>query len=201
VSLVRARLLNNPSGAIFCDGCSLSVSQSTLSTNAGGGILVQNGTFVIVGNMISNNGTQFGSVGGIFITTGPNAVNRLEFNTLSGNLAQGGLGAGIHCTAGAFTARNNILSDNGNAGNMEQVGGGCMHTYSIVRPGVLPAGPSNSASDPMFVNMAMGNLHLKAGSPALGAADPASDLTGPAARDIDGQLRKAPADIGADEVP
>jgi hypothetical protein len=200
VSLVRTELLNNPGFGISCDGCSLSVAQSTITSNTGGGIIVQNGTFVIVGNMISGNGSLF-VPGGIFINTGQSPVNRLEFNTLNGNIAQGGTGTGIQCTAGAFTARNNIISDNGSTGNLEQVGGGCTHAHSIVRPGALPAGPSNSASDPMFVNMASGNLHLKPDSPALGAADPASDLTGPAARDIDGQLRKAPADIGADEVP
>jgi hypothetical protein len=35
----------------------------------------------------------------------------------------------------------------------------------------------------------------------LGAADPSSNLTGLAERDIDGDARAAPADIGADEAP
>jgi hypothetical protein len=55
--------------------------------------------------------------------------------------------------------------------------------------------------DPMFVNTTTGDLHLRAGSPALGAADPTSNLSGPAERDLDGDVRRAPADIGADEVP
>jgi hypothetical protein len=45
-----------------------------------------------------------------------------------------------------------------------------------------------------------GDLHISATSPARGAADPASDLTGIAARDIDGDARTSPADLGADEV-
>ena len=53
----------------------------------------------------------------------------------------------------------------------------------------------------MFVNTTTGDLHIMNGSPAMGAADPASDLPAPAARDMDGQPRNAPADIGADEIP
>lgn len=93
------------------------------------------------------------------------------------------------------------MSGNATATNMEQVGGTCMHTYSIVRPGMVPPGPGNSSMDPLFVNTTTGDLHLGPGSPALRAADPSSDLGGLAARDIDGDIRTAPAEIGADEVP
>jgi hypothetical protein len=112
-----------------------------------------------------------------------------------------GLGAAIHCVAGTFTARNNIMSENGSLANMEQVGGACAHAFSIARPGTLPSGAGNSAADPRFANTTTGDLHLQAGSPALDAADPASDLTGVAAKDIDGETRTAPADLGADQVP
>jgi hypothetical protein len=142
-----------------------------------------------------------GSVGGIAISTAQNAVNRLEFNSFHGNQTQLGVGAAIQCIAGTFTARNNIMSENGTLTNMEQVGGACAHTYSIARPGMLPAGTGNASVDPLFVNTTTGDLHIRTGSPALGAADPNSDLTGPAARDIDGDVRAARADIGADEVP
>jgi hypothetical protein len=100
-----------------------------------------------------------------------------------------------------FTARNNIMSQNGTLMNMAQVGGSCAHAYSIVRPGPLPSGAGNSSMDPLFVDITTGDLHVRPESPALGAADPASDLTGPAELDIDGQRRASPADIGADEVP
>jgi hypothetical protein len=92
------------------------------------------------------------------------------------------------------------MSENGTLTNLEQVGGTCMHAYSIARPGTVPSGTGNSSMDPLFQNTTMGDLHVKAGSPALGAADPASNLTGPAERDIDGDVRSNPADIGADEA-
>ena len=51
-----------------------------------------------------------------------------------------------------------------------------MHTYTIVRPGTLPAGTGNKADDPLFKNTTTGDLHIAPGSPAAGAADPGSDL-------------------------
>ncbi|MGN6111072.1 MAG: right-handed parallel beta-helix repeat-containing protein [Kofleriaceae bacterium] len=201
LGLVRAKIINNAGGGISASGGSLTVSQSTISGNAGGGISVMNGTFEIVGNVFFNNGAQTGSVGGVSITTSQNAANRLEFNSFNKNQAQAGIGAAVHCVAGTFTAKNNILSENGTLTNMNQVGGTCEHTYSIVRPGPLPPGTGNSTDDPMFANTTTGNLHVMPGSPARNAADPASDLTGIAERDLDGDKRTPPADIGADEVP
>lgn len=202
VSLTRAKVLNNAGGGISASGGALTVSQSTISGNTGGGISVMNGTFVIVGNVFFGNGTQAGTVGGIAISTTQNAANRLEFNSFNKNAATGGFGPAIQCMVGGpFVARNNIMSENGTLTNMDQVGGNCMHTYSIARPGTLPPGNGNSSMDPLFVNTTTGDLHVRAGSPVLGAADPSSNLTGVAERDLDGDVRTNPADIGADEVP
>jgi hypothetical protein len=187
---------------ISTTGGTLTVTRSTISGNSGGGISVGNNTiFAIVGNVVFQNGTQAGLVGGISIATSQNAANRLEFNSLNQNQVQGGIGAAIHCVAGTFTARNNIMSENGTQTNLEQVGGTCAHAYSIARPGTVPVGTGNSAMDPLFANTLTGDLHLKPGSPAIGAADPSSGLTGPAELDIDNQKRTSPAEMGADEIP
>jgi hypothetical protein len=201
LTLIRVKITKNTGGGISASGGTLTVLQSTISDNTGGGISAMNGTFVIVGNVFFNNGNHTSLAGGVSVGTQQNAMNRLEFNSFNRNEAQDTLGSAIHCIAGTFTARNNIMSQNGTMTNTEQVGGTCTHTHSIVRPGTLPSGTGNSSADPLFVNTTIGDLHLRAGSPALGAADPNSNLTGPAGRDIDGDPRTAPADIGADEVP
>lgn len=161
-----------------------------------------NAAFAIVGNAFFQNGTQ-GSLAGALVVSAPSSgTNRLEFNSFSKNASTDGVASAIQCTvAGTFTARNNIMSDNGTLSNMNQVGGTCLHAYSIARPGTVPSGTGNSGSDPMFNNTTTGDLHLQPGSAALGAADPASMLSGLAEFDIDGQKRTSPADIGADEVP
>ncbi|MCW5803701.1 MAG: right-handed parallel beta-helix repeat-containing protein [Deltaproteobacteria bacterium] len=194
--------ISNNAGGISATGGALTVSQSTIANNAGGGISASNGaTFAIVGNVFFNNGTQLGTVGGVSILTTQNAANRLEFNSFNKNQAQDTVGCAVSCLAGTFTARNNIMSGNATATNMLQVSGSCQHAYSIARPGPLPPGTGNSAEDPLFANTTTGDLHIPAGSPAMRAADPGSDLAGIAARDIDGDARTSPADIGADHRP
>ena len=201
LTLRRAKILNNTGGGISATGGTLTVLQSTIAGNTGGGISLMSGMFIIVSNVFFNNGNDALSVGGIAINTSQNPANRLEFNSFSRNKTQDGLGAAIQCVAGAFVARNNIMSGNGTMTNVSQVGGTCTHAYSIVRPGMLPPGANNSSADPLFVNTTTGDLHVQPGSPALGAADPNSDLAGLAERDLDGDIRTRPADIGADEVP
>lgn len=203
LAVSQSTISDNIGGGISASGVTLTVSQSTISGNAGGGISVGvNGTFAIVGNVFFENGAQAGTVGGVSISTAQNAANRLEFNSFNKNATTDGFGPAIQCmVGGAFVARNNVMSENGTLTNMNQVGGTCTHTHSIVRPGTLPPGEGNSSADPLFVNTTTGDLHVRAGSPVLGAADPRTDLTGLAARDIDGDVRTVPADIGADEVP
>lgn len=201
VSLVRATVSGNTGGGIVAAGGTLSVSRSTISGNTpGGGISVMNGVFVIVGNMFYNNGGNASLVGGVSIGTAMNPANRLEFNSFALNTAQDGTGSGIHCLAGTFTAKNNIVSDNRNPTLTIQVDGTCTHAYSLVHPGLPPAGATNLGDDPKFMNEAAGDLHLQSSSPARGKADPGADLTGIAARDIDGDARVSPADLGADQV-
>lgn len=219
VSLTRTTVSNNAGGGIIASGGTLTLSQSTLSgnsgsgistsggtlvlsqslllNNTGGGVSVMNGVFTVAGNAFFGNGGVGSLIGGISIGTTANAANRLEFNTFALNTARDTIGSGIHCLADAFTAKDNIVNDNRNATATTQLGGTCAHAYSIVHPGVLPTGTTNLGDDPLFANEATGDLHLQSASGARGKADPAADLTGISARDIDGIARVSPADIGA----
>jgi hypothetical protein len=202
LALTRVKISNNPGGAIFVSGGSLRLTQSTISDNLGGGVTVNMpATFEIVGNLFIDNGTGNAPLGAVAIATIPTPSNRLEFNSFYKNASQDGVGAAIRCVAGAFTARNNIMYANGSATNHEQISGTCAHTYSLVQPGTLPPGMGNQAADPLFEGAAADDLHVRPGSPAIHAADPASDLTGVAARDLDGNIRMRPATVGAYEAP
>jgi hypothetical protein len=197
----QSTISGNTNGGIQTTGGTLTVSQSTISANVpGGGISAMNSVFVIVGNVVFNNGGNVSSVGGISVSTMMSAMNRLEFNTIVANTAQDGTGSGVHCLAGTFTAKDNIVSDNRNLTSTTQIDGGCTHAYTLVHPGAPPTGTGNIGDDPKFVNEGTGDVHLQTTSPARGKADPSADLTGIAAHDIDGDARVAPADLGADQV-
>ena len=202
VELHRVTISGNRGTGISVGGGALTLTRSTVSGNVGGGVKVDNAKFVIVGNVIVANGTASTTAGGVSISTQPDSGNTLEFNTIHGNAAASPSGTGVHCAAGpSFIARNNIISDNGSSSNMLQITGSCAYRYSIVRPGAVPAGMGNLDGDPQFENPATGDYHIKAGSPAVRAADPET-IFGPFnERDIDGHRRTNPADIGADQRP
>jgi hypothetical protein len=197
LAVSHSTISGNQGGGLSNSGGSLAVSHSTISGNQGGGLSSSNGTFIIVGNVFFNNGGNTSLVGGISIGTAANAVNRLDFNSFALNTSQDGISPAVQCIAGSFTAKNNIMSGNRTPSGTNQSGGTCMHAYSIIQPGIIPPGPQNSGSDPLFVDPARGDLHLLSTSPARRAADPGSDLTGVASHDIDGNARVTPADIGA----
>jgi len=207
VTVTRARIENNMETGVKASGGSLTLVRTWLDTNSGGGVDVNsNAKFTIVGNVIVNNGTTTGSIGGIGILTNA-ANNRLEFNSIAENKAQMTAAAGITCTANAnFTAKNNIIwSNNSFVANMMgiQVSGACGHSYSDIGPAAI-TGPinigNNQSIDPKFKDKAT-DLHLMSGNQLqqLQQSDPGSVLTDIAAKDIDGDPRVSPAYIGADQ--
>ena len=74
-------------------------------------------------------------------------------------------------------------------------GGFVLASYSDVEGGF--AGVGNIDTDPLFVDAAVGDYHLQAGSPCIDAADPLTTLT----EDIEGNPRPAGSgyDMGAYE--
>jgi hypothetical protein len=205
LAVTRARIENNASTGIRVVGGSITLVNAWLDNNAGGGVDVGMGAqFVIVGNVLLNNGTTASQIGGISILTSA-SNNRLEFNSIAENKALASAAAGIACTAN-YTAKNNIIWSNNsfvatNAGI--QVSGSCGYSYSDIGPagitGTIDMG-NNQKIDPKFKDE-MADLHLTSASPLqmLQQSDPASSLTDIAAKDIDGEPRVAPAYIGADQ--
>jgi hypothetical protein len=156
--------------------------------------------FAIVSNKFVGNGSGDppGSlIGAVSIRANFASANLLEFNTFYKNLSADGRGSAIQCDPAAFTARANIMFINGTASNLDPTSGTCTHSYSIARPGTVPTGTTNHGNDPLFVDAPGGNLHLQAGSPAIGAANALAPLTGLSARDFDDHPRMSPVNLGA----
>jgi hypothetical protein len=80
-------------------------------------------------------------------------------------------------------------------GAFQDAAGGCTFASSIVSNATSPPGTSNS--DPMFVNAAADDYHIRTASPARDAVD-----TGPST-DFEGDARPGGPkfDSGADEIP
>ena len=181
----------------------LTVSQSTITNNIGGGISIGNGDFTIIGNMVSKNGEerQGGSnpgspFGGITIVASGTG-NRFEFNTIVQNKAQQDIVPGVQCTNAGFHLVNNIIWDNMSASGtppteVPQTGGNCVSFYSDIKNG--PDTNNNLHVDPMFET----DFRLKSTSPLLGKADPGADLSGIASKDINGDARVKRSGMGAD---
>jgi hypothetical protein len=191
--------------AIATTGSLLTLSRSTLQDNRGGGLTIGGGKFIVIGNVFLNNGGDPSTIGGISISAVADLTSRLEFNTVIGNtITDGARTSGIDCI-GTINAigRNNIVWNNKQktiGTGIQQISGLCKHAYSNIGPsGVLTAndGMNNFNDDPKVMSE-QNDLRLKTGSPDIGHADPAADLTGVAAKDIDGMDRKPPAGMNAD---
>jgi hypothetical protein len=193
--------MNEGTGINAPGGCTLTLSRSRIVANRDGGVIVTNSKFVIVGNMFLDNGDPDSPNAAVTISTATDATNLLEFNTIANNATTAGIvTAGVDCKAGAgFTASHNIIWNNaigGNANTAAQIANNCMHVYSDIGP-MAVTGTGNSNDDPFLSS----DGHLGPGSPALQKVELGTDLSGLASRDIDGDPRVAPADIGADQVP
>lgn len=182
----------------------VTIARSTISDNINGGIRISDDVvFQIVGNVIYHNGQIDKNSGAISVNVNNKAPgappNQLDFNSIVAN-ASNTLAQGVACGPGTtMKANNNILWDNGVVTAMQaNTDGQCDWEYSDVGPLALAGGSaSNINMSPKFAMEATGDLHLTSSSPVRGMADPAADLSGLAAQDIDGQTRVSRADMGA----
>jgi hypothetical protein len=205
LSLIRVDVSNNQGIGVDVQGGTIRMSRSRLARNLGGGVAIDNLTraFEVVGNIFLENGNTSSGSGGIQLKSSQASPKRLEHNSFYGNLTGGG-GAAIQCEDASLTVHGNIVSGRPTSPSAQQIGGNCGHAYSIffwLPAGNVPPGPTNQNADPLFGDPEAGDLHIKDGSPAQRAADPAAVIDALSALDIDGDRRTPPADAGADEAP
>jgi hypothetical protein len=204
--VVTTNVASNYGGGIYLSGLgNVTVSNSLLKSNSangagGGGVHVASGTALVTNSTIIGNTGRYG--GGLDAAGADASLTAIGCVLTQGFAISNGLGAGAYAWSGAQLTLESCTI----AGNYQSVGGGgvavaqggiaTLHnciawnngTVNLlnlgVNPGTLTAtysdiaggieGEGNIDADPMFVSVI--NFHLKSGSPALDAGDPASPL-------------------------
>jgi hypothetical protein len=197
-------ITGNAATGINAYACTVSVSRSTLSSNARGGINLRDSAFVIANNFIMDNGDVVAStIGGAVIDnsgTSDVAERIFSFNTVFRNQANASADSkGVRCKSdNPTTATGNIIY--GNVGDRNEISGTCTWSYSNIE-GDIPApnaGPGNISAAPLFKNANANDLHLQPDSPGVDVEGLTSDIL----IDFDGDDRPQNGlfDMGADEV-
>ncbi len=128
---------------------------------------------VVVSDSIFIDNVSTGSGGGGAIWTGSGSSLTLTGCTLVGNRSDVQTQGGLRSQSATVTMRNTILWANegpgGAQGASNQLSSGLDVTYCLVQ-GSYP-GAGNLSSDPLFVDLALRDLHLTGASPAIDAGD------------------------------
>jgi Right handed beta helix region len=205
LKLVRVKISTNAGAGIDARGGELTVEQSTISDNKGGGIKLDSTRFTLTNNVIVRNGDIASSnYGGVQLDNLIAGMSRLEYNTVTLNTGKVNTTTGVDCrSSDIVTFSNNILYGNVVSGTGTQISidPQCTWTYSDIGPtvGTVPGpGTGNLNVIPAFVDAAANNFRPALTSPVIDKADPASVLR----FDFSGNLRPlGPGrDLGAYEV-
>jgi hypothetical protein len=164
--------------------------------NGGGFHLSANSVFTLTNNLVAQNDANYGGSLDIWQSAGMLVNNTFAHNTAK--IETGGIRAFGLLPTQTLTITNTILWGNG-GDDLE--GSGYVVSYSDVEEGV--AGIGNFSLDPLFVNAAAGDYHLRASSPCIdtgtSVGTPPIDLDGNP-RPVDGDLDGFPEwDIGTYE--
>ena len=183
----------DPSGGILVEEASPTIAGNVITENWGeygdSAVCVHGGSPLIVGNLIAgNSGEEPGAGVGSWFGAQP----VIAFTTIAGNRYPA-----IHCDEeSTATASSCILWDNRRSEEDDiSLPESASVTYSCVEGGA--PGQGNISADPRFVDPEGGNYRLQAGSPPIDAAE----ASGAPEVDLDGNRRPCGAgnDMGAYE--
>jgi hypothetical protein len=174
--------------------CDLTIERSTISGNAGGGLRINDSSFVLLNNVVAKNGGPGATFGGLSFNAGS---GRFEFNTVADNQAAPGLVGGVQCVfPSAQLFKSSIVAGN-QPSDEPQASSNCSWIFSDLFGATPTEGQGNLNVSPLFVDSTAGDYHLTQSSPCRNVAQEQTLVV----VDIDGDPRPATgADMGADET-
>ncbi len=186
VSIDHTQFVERKGLGIEAVNCDLTVRESRVWQNFGGGIKVNGGKLRLENSFVVTNGGSFSMVSGLVISNG--ATVDVVYTTIADNDGGAGVADSIDCTAvGPVKLRNSIVFGQSEAGSVDCASAAA--TTSVFDSPTL-IGDGNvmePALDPSwFVAPETGNFAIKVGPPF---DDVAIWLDGDPTRDYDGDMR------------
>jgi hypothetical protein len=189
----RCIIRNNEHLGIDSSQCDVTMTQSIVRTNAGGGVHLYISSHTLVNNLIANNGAAASTTGGVNIDL-PGTPALFINNTVAYNTCVSGTASGVQCSVTSpASVVNSILWFN----SVSQYAN-CTVDYSDVQGGTN-GGTGNLAADPLFVDATSGNYKLST-SPTVSPAINAGTVANAPTVDLEGQARANTPDLGCYEA-
>jgi hypothetical protein len=199
VVLDKTQVIDRKGLGIEAVDCDLTLRESRVWLNLGGGIKVNGGELRLENSFVVTNGGSFTAISGIVISNG--ATIDAVYSTIADNDGKAGVEDSLDCTnAGVVALRNSIVFGQSAASSVDCVD--ATATTSVVDSTML-TGEGNMTLpglDPAwFVDPETGNFSVKAGAPFENVAiwltgDPTGDYNGDARPGRDGAKDYAGAD-------
>lgn len=188
VSLDHTQIIDRKGLGIEAVTCDLTLRESRVWRNNGGGIKVNGGTLRLENTFVVTNGGSFSAISGLVISNG--ATVDAVYTTIADNDGKAGVEDSIDCAgAGTVKLRNSIVFGQTAVGSVDCVG--ATATTSVIDSPML-TGEGNvtlpALDSSWFVEPETGNFAIKAGPPF---ADVAIWLASDPSRDYDGDPRPA----------
>jgi len=142
--VMESTIADNKAHGVQASFCDVTLRRNVIQSNQAGGAKLSDGAFVVVNNVVVDNGTVSSAViGGLSLSPTASTGNTLYNNTIANN---GGshipTGGAVKCLTSVAIA-NSILYSNGSSPNL-----GCSFTYSDVEGGAT--GTGNINTNPTF---------------------------------------------------
>jgi hypothetical protein len=211
LKVLRSTIRNNSAIGLNIIGCDITVDQTTVAMNAGGGVNLAFNSFTVQNTVVWSNGSSTSSFGGLTMMNPGTTAVIVNSDFIANQNMTGAMGvSGLGC-AGTPIVFNIVVRDNSGV-MMEMNSGVCKPNYSAFVGAALVTGVMGNQdlttcpSTSLFQNPMAGNFHPTAGTPPCTLVNDGTAMFGGVnapAYDIEGTMRPQGGafDIGAYEAP